>query len=255
MKNVTRREAIGAIVTGSAALALAGNVGINSANADEGLIETPAGDQVNQTQAARAFMGQHQPRPLPFDPAKLKGISEKLIRSHWENNYGGAVKALNAVEQRLEAMMKEKDLPAYMYGDLKREELVRTGSVVLHDIYFANLGGDGKASGKALDLLKQWFGSYEQWEAEFKRTANALGGGSGWTILAYNLHTKEVHNYWAWDHMHNAPMSRPLLVLDMYEHAYHMDYGAAAARYVDAFMQNVNWDEVNRRVEETLPRK
>lgn len=85
--------------------------------------------------------------------------------------------------------------------------------------------------------------------------ADALGGGSGWTILSYNLHTGEVHNYWAWDHMHNAPMGYPLLVLDMYEHAYHMDYGAAAAKYVDAFMQNVNWDEVSRRVETIGGRK
>lgn len=135
---------------------------------------------------------------------------------------------------------------------LKREELVRTGSVVLHDHYFANLGGDGKPGGTVLDSIKDWFGSYEQWEAEFKRTGNALGGGSGWVILAYNQHTKEIHNYWSWDHMHNAPMSRPLLVLDMYKHAYHMDYGAAAAKYVDAFMQNVNWEEVNRRVEAAM---
>ena len=201
------------------------------------------------TQGARVFRGQHQPKPLPFDPAKLKGLSEKLIRSHHENNYGGAVKALNAVEQRLEAMMRDKDLPPFVYGDLKREELVRTGSVVLHEQYFANLGGDGKAGGAVLDLIKQWFGSYEQWEAEFKRTANALGGGSGWTMLTYNVYNGEVHNYWAWDHMHNAPMGRPLLVLDMYEHAYHMDYGAAAAKYVDAFMQNVKWEEVNRRAD------
>ncbi|MDQ2921677.1 MAG: superoxide dismutase, partial [Acidobacteriota bacterium] len=76
---------------------------------------------------ARAFRGQHQPKPLPFDPAKLKGLSEKLMRSHWENNYGGAVKALNVMEQRLDATLKEKDLPAYLYGDLKREELLRTG--------------------------------------------------------------------------------------------------------------------------------
>jgi len=152
-------------------------------------------------------------------------------------------------------MLNEKDLPPYVYGDVKREELVRTGSVVLHEHYFGNLGGDGKASGKALDLIKQWFGNYEQWEMEFKKTANALGGGSGWTILSYNLHTAEVHNYWAWDHMHNAAMGYPLLVLDMYEHAYHIDYGAAAAKYVDAFMQNVNWDEVNRRVEEIRVRK
>src|SRR2546426_6622461 len=120
----------------------------------------------NAAQPAQAFRGQHQIKPLPFDPAKLKGISEKLIRSHHENNYSGAVRALNAVEQRLDAMMKDKDLPAYVYGDLKREELVRTGSLALHEIYFANLGGDGKAAGDALEAIKKSFDSYEQWEAE-----------------------------------------------------------------------------------------
>ncbi|HSB09938.1 MAG TPA: Fe-Mn family superoxide dismutase [Blastocatellia bacterium] len=241
MSGFTRRDAIIGMAVGSAGIALA--------SVSDSLADDKTEQAVQAASVARAFRGQHQPRPLAFEPAKLRGLSEKLIRSHWENNYGGAVKALNAVEQRLDSMMKDKDLPPYVYGDLKREELARTGSVILHENYFANLGGDGKAGGAVLDSIKQWFGSYEQWEAEFKRTANALGGGSGWAILAHNLHTGELHNYWAWDHMHNAPMSRPLLVLDMYEHAYHMDYGAAAARYVDAFMQNVKWEEVNRRAE------
>ena len=103
----------------------------------------------------KAFAGQHKPRPLPFDPTKLKGISEKLIKSHWENNYSGAVNALNAIEQRLATMLGDKDLPAYVYGDLKREELVRTGSVVLHEYYFANLGGDSKPGGDVLNAIKQ----------------------------------------------------------------------------------------------------
>jgi Fe-Mn family superoxide dismutase len=253
MPDFTRRDTIKGLLVGSAGLALSS---LSASDTDGGTTAMFENQQsVNAAQPARAFRGEHQPKPLPFDPAKLKGISEKLIRSHHENNYTGAVKALNAVELRLDAMMKDKDLPAYVYGDLKREELVRTGSVVLHEYYFTNLGGDGKSGGSVLDLIKQWFGSYEQWESEFKRTANALGGGSGWAILAYNAHTAEVHNYWAWDHMHNAPMSRPLLVLDMYEHAYHMDYGAAAAKYVDAFMQNVKWEEVNRRAEDSLGRK
>lgn len=250
MKDISRRDAISRVAGGSAGLALSlrGNALVSGKDL------AGAGGQGSNTQAmtARAFRGQHQPQPLPFDPAKLKGISEKLIRSHWENNYGGAVKALNVVEQSLAAMLKEKDLPAFIYGDLKREELVRSGSVVLHELYFANLGGGPKPGGQVLELIKQWFGSYEQWEEEFKKTANALGGGSGWTILAHNAHTGEFHNYWAWDHMHNVPMGRPLLVLDMYEHAYHMDYGAAAAKYVDAFLQNVNWEEVNRRAEAAL---
>ncbi len=230
MSRITRRKAIETMMISSAGAALA---------------SFPVAAQ--HTATASAFRGQHQINPLPFDAAKLKGLSEKLIRSHWENNYSGAVKALNAVEQRLSAMLSDKELPAYVYGDLKREELVRTGSVVLHEIYFGNLGGDGKAAGDILTALKQAWGSYEQWGAEFKRTGNALGGGSGWVILAHNFHTGELHNYWSWDHMHNAPFSRPLLAMDMYEHSYQMDYGAGAAKYIDAFMQNINWEEVNRR--------
>jgi superoxide dismutase, Fe-Mn family len=226
---VSRREVLGAIIAGSAAQAAAG--------------AQPA------TSAAAAFRGRHAVKPLPIDAARLKGLSERLVRSHWENNYSGAVRALNEVEQRLDAMMKDKDLPPYIYGDVKREELIRTGSVVLHEHYFANLGGETKAAGKALELIKEWWGGYDAWQAEFKRTANALGGGSGWVVLALNLHTGEAHNYWASDHTTQAVLGVPLLVLDMYEHAYHMDYGAAAARYVDAFMDNVNWEEVTRRAE------
>lgn len=233
----TRRAVLGALTAGGTTLALGR--------------EALARSQASAEEAARppAFRGQHQTKPLPFDPAKLNGLSEKLVRSHWENNYGGSVKALNVVEQRLASMLEDEELPAFVYGDLKREELVRTGSVVLHEHYFANLGGDGKAAGGALELIKRDFGSYETWQAEFKRTAGALAGGSGWVVLALNLHTGQAHNYWAWDHMHNAVLGVPLLVLDMYEHSYQMDFGAAAARYVDAFMANVQWEEVSRRAE------
>ena len=231
MSDISRRAAMETMLLASAGLTLTTRV-----NAEAQTAAVP-----------QAFAGQHQPRPLPFDPTRLKGISAKLITSHWENNYSGAVKALNVVEQRLLTMLGDKDLPPYVYGDLKREELLRTGSVVLHEDYFANLGGDGKPGGEVLTAITQAFASHEQWETEFKRTANALGGGAGWVICAYNLHTGALHNYWSWDHMHNAPTGVPLLVLDMYEHAYHMDYGAAAAKYVDTFMQNVHWEEVNRR--------
>jgi len=223
------------------ALASAGTLGLLSLAGTAGAGEPPTRSPV--------FAGRHEPRPLPFDPGKLHGLSEKLIRSHWENNYVGAVKALNGVEERLAALLKDTESPAFVYGDLKREELIRTGSVVLHDRYFGNLGGEGRASGKLAELVKAAWGSVDAWEAEFRKTAGALAGGSGWVILAINLHTGEPHNYWAWDHAHNAASGFPLLVLDMYEHAYHMDYGAAAARYVDAFFLNVNWDEVNRRAE------
>ena len=159
----------------------------------------------------------------------------------------GATGALMASTAAAQNAMSEPDLPPVVYGGLKREELHRLGSVVLHEQYFGNLGGDGKAGGDIVAAIKKTYGSYEAWEAEFKRTAISLARGSGWCVLTYNVYTNELRNQWAWDHMHGAIAAVPLLVLDMYEHSYHMDYGSAAAKYVDAFLRNVNWEEVDRR--------
>jgi superoxide dismutase, Fe-Mn family len=221
-----------------------------SAGAAAAMIADVAGAQNATTGAAAIrgpFVGGREPKPLTFDPTKLNGLSEKLIRSHWENNYIGSVKTLNMVAGRLQAAMSEPELPPVIYGGLKREELHRLGSVVLHEQYFGNLGGDGKPGGDVLGALKKTYGTYEAWDAEFRRTAMSLAGGSGWCVLTYNVYTHELRNQWAWDHMHGAIAAVPLLVLDMYEHSYHMDYGSAAAKYVDAFMRNVKWEEVDRR--------
>ncbi len=197
---------------------------------------------------AKAYLGKHEPMSLPFDPAKLDGLSEKLVRSHWENNYQGAVKALNTIEPKLPGLVADKDWPAYLLGDVKREEALRTGSMIMHQHYFANLGGDGKIAGDIVAPLNEWFGSSAAWEAEFRKIALGLGGGSGWCVLSLNLYTGEMHNRWAWDHTAGVAWECPLLVCDMYEHAYAMDYGAAAGKYIDAFMRNVKWEEVNRRL-------
>ncbi|MDE1918735.1 MAG: superoxide dismutase [Sphingomonadales bacterium] len=194
-----------------------------------------------------AFGGEHPSQPLGFDTTKLAGLSEELVRSHRENNHQGSVKALNMVEGRLAAAMTDKDLPPVIYGDLKRDELQRTGSAILLELYFEQLGGDGQAKGAIRDALTRSHGSFETWEAEFRRTAMALAGGSGWCILAWNQYTKSLHNYWAWGHTNGPVAGTPCLVLDMYEHAFAIDYGAAAAKYVEAFMHNIHWAVVDAR--------
>ena len=88
-----------------------------------------------------------------------------------------------------------------------------------------------------------------RWEEQFRQLGASLGGGSGWAILAFNFHDGSLGSYWSGNHTQAPAASVPLLVLDMYEHAHQMDYGAQAAKYVDAFFQNVAWDEVNRRFE------
>jgi Fe-Mn family superoxide dismutase len=190
----------------------------------------------------------HVVMPLPFDPKKLQGISEKLIQSHWENNYTASVKTLSAVNKKIVSAASEKDFPPFAYNGLKREHLMRTGSVVLHELYFGNLGGNGKTGGEIEKEIKKSFGDFNNWETEFRKIATGLSGGSGWVVLAYNYHLKKLENYWSWDHMHFAAGAIPLLVMDMYEHSYQMDYGAAAGKYIEAFMKNVNWDMVEQRL-------
>lgn len=231
MTTATRRDALGLLGTTAAGTMIPG-----FAEAATQAIEVRS-----------SLTGGRDPKPLSFDPAKLSGLSEKLMRSHWENNYIGSVRALNMISERLVAAMRDPEFPAIVYGGLKREELHRVGSVVLHEHYFGNLGGDGKAAGNVLGAIKSAYGTYDAWESEFRRTAMSLAGGSGWCMLTYNFYTHELRNQWAWDHMHGAIAGVPLLVLDMYEHSYHMDYGSAAAKYVDAFMKNVQWEEVDKR--------
>jgi len=200
---------------------------------------------------APAFQTSDTLKPLSFDPARLSGLSERLIRSHWENNYGGSVKALAVVKKRLADALGDKDLPAYVYNDLKREHLLRTGSVVFHEHYFDNLGGSGKAGASERQAIAQAFGSFDTWESEFRKIGAGLGGGSGWVVLGFNQHTRLLENYWLADHAHGPAATTPILVMDMYEHSFQMDYGAAAAKYIDAFFSNIQWETVAARLAKT----
>jgi len=206
-----------------------------------------AGAAPGPDNSGRAFTYNHEPKALPFNPKGLIGLSEKMIVSHWENNYTGSVRALNVVRGKLRDALASSD-PPYLYTDFKREHAVRTGSVVLHELYFDNLGGDGKAPADLRSRIASAFGSFDAWETEFRRIGAGLGGGSGWVVLGLNEHLGLLENYWLADHTSNPAFTKPLLVMDMYEHSYQMDYGAAAAKYIDAFMANVNWDAVAKRI-------
>jgi len=192
----------------------------------------------------------YQIKPLRCDPAKLKGLSEKLIVSHYENNYGGAVKRLNAISEQLAALDFSK-APVFTINGLKREELIANNSMILHELYFDGLG-EGAPHGKLLDAIKKDFGSLERWQAEFSSMGKAQGGGSGWVLLTYSPRDRKLINQWAADHTCNLAGATPILALDMYEHSYHMDYGAKAAAYVDASMNNINWANAAHLYEESI---
>src|SRR5437763_9838881 len=193
-------------------------------------------------------------RPLSCDPKKLKGLSERLIVSHWENNYGGAVKRLNAITAQL-AGLDFATAPVFVINGLKREELIATNSMILHELYFDGLGDGGVPDTALREALARDFGSQDRWRAEFVAMGKAMGGGSGWVLLTYSHRDRRLVNQWAADHTHSLAGGAPILALDMYEHSYQLDYGASAERYVDAFMDNINWAHVSRLHQAHAPRE
>jgi len=184
-------------------------------------------------------------------PWLLNGLSLKLIESHYENNYGGALRRLNAITGQLESLDFTK-APGHELNGLKREQLVALNSTLLHELYFASLGGDGKATKAMSEALARDFGSLDRWRQEFVAMANALAGGSGWVLLTYVPRDHCLINQYAVEHTQAIAGGVPILALDMYEHAYHIDFGANAKAYVEAFMRNVDWPAMERRYEDAV---
>ena len=195
-------------------------------------------------------------RPISFKPPRLKGLSARLIASHYENNYGGAVRRLNAIRGDLGAL-DPATAPGFRLNGLKREELIATNSMLLHEIYFECLGegGGGDPDGPLAEAIVRDFGSLARWRAEFVAMGKALGGGSGWVLLTRSPRDGTLSNVWAADHTHGLAGGTPVLALDMYEHSYHLDFGANVGAYVDAFMANIAWQRVAARFEGTTPAK
>jgi Fe-Mn family superoxide dismutase len=172
-------------------------------------------------------------------------MSERLIISHYENNYGGAVKRLNVIEEQL-AELDYASAPGFLINGLKREELIATNSMILHELFFDGLGDQSEPGPTLRDALTSDFGSFERWRQEFTAMGKALGGGSGWVLLSWSRRDKKLVNQWASDHCHTLAAGQPILALDMYEHSYHMDFGTKAGGYVDVFMDAVRWSNADK---------
>ena len=193
-------------------------------------------------------------KPLSCDPARIKGMSERLIVSHYENNYGGAVKRLNLIEEKL-AELNYDSTPGFLINGLKREELVAMNSMILHELFFDGLGDESEPGTTLRDAITRDFGSYERWRSEFVAMGKALGGGSGWVLLSWSPHDRKLVNQWASDHCHTLAGGTPILALDMYEHSYHIDFGAKSATYVDTFMPVIRWQNSDRLFGELVRRQ
>ena len=192
----------------------------------------------------------HQMKPLTCDPARINGMSDGLILSHYENNYGGAVKRLNLIDEKL-AELDYEAAPGFLINGLKREQLVAMNSMVLHELFFDGLGDQSEPGPLLRDALARDFGSFERWRSEFIAMGKALGGGSGWVLLCWSHRHRKLVNQWASDHCHSLAGGTPILALDMYEHSYHIDFGAKAASYVDTFMNVVRWSNTDRLYEKS----
>jgi Fe-Mn family superoxide dismutase len=184
-------------------------------------------------------------KPLSCDPSRIHGMSERLITSHYENNYGGAVKRLNVIEEKL-AELDYAAAPGFLINGLKREELIAMNSMVLHELFFDGLGEQGEPGPALRAALERDFGSYERWRAEYIAMGKALGGGSGWVLLSWSPRNRKLVNQWASDHCQTLAGGTPILALDMYEHSYHIDFGAKPASYVDTFMNVIRWQTIDQ---------
>jgi Fe-Mn family superoxide dismutase len=193
----------------------------------------------------------YQLTPMFHRPYLLNDLSQKLIESHYENNYGSALRRLNAITAKLESL-DFATTPGHVLNGLKREELIALNSTRLHELYFASLALAVKPTAAFANVLARDFGSLDRWRDEFVAMGNALAGGSGWVLLVYMPQDGRLINQYAAEHSQAVAGGIPVLALDMYEHAYHIDFGANAKAYVDAFMRNINWKAVEERYEKAV---
>lgn len=176
----------------------------------------------------------------------LKGISEKTLAVHYEKLYKGYVKKWQEIQEKLK--MADKPLSNATFSDfreLKMEEGFAADAVILHEAYFDILSGEGKPEGEIVKAIENDFGSFEKWQEEFK----ALGMASrGWAVLAFDFNDGKLRNYSAdWHSQGGIWGTAPILVLDVYEHAYFIDYGSDRQGYIGSFFANLNWQAINRK--------
>lgn len=176
----------------------------------------------------------------------LTGISEKTISIHYDKLYMGYVKKWQEIQEKLKNIDKSTANATFSdLRELKMEEGFAADAVLLHEAYFDILGGKGEPGGKIVEAIAKDFGSFEAWQDEFK----ALGlCARGWVILAYDFNDGKLHNYIS--DMHNQGGvwgASPVLVLDVYEHAYFIDFGSDRKSYIEAFFKNLNWEIINKK--------
>jgi superoxide dismutase, Fe-Mn family len=178
----------------------------------------------------------------------MEGFSQTLLNNHF-TLYQGYVTNTNKVLDSLAAMLKDGKVANPEYAELKRRLGFEFDGMRLHEYYFENLGGKGTLdrSGKLGKRMAQDFGSYGDWEKDFRGTAAMRG--IGWAILYLDNLAGRLINQWINEHeTGHLAGGTPILVLDVFEHAFMIDYGLKRADYIEAFFKNVNWTAVESRL-------
>ena len=178
----------------------------------------------------------------------MKGFSETLLKNHF-TLYQGYVTNTNKVWDALKAALADGKTATPEYAELKRRFGWEFNGMRLHELYFENLGGNGtiSKSGKLANLLPGGFGSIEAWEKDFRATGAMRG--IGWVVLYQDDTNGWLFNQWINEHDGGHPAGcRPILIMDVFEHAYMLDYGLKKADYIEAFFKNINWEAAEARV-------
>lgn len=178
----------------------------------------------------------------------MEGFSETLIKNHF-TLYQGYVTNTNKIIDILEAMLKEGKTGTPEYAELKRRFGWEFNGMRLHELYFENLGGKKPIDkdGKLAKKLAESFGSYDAWVKDFKATGTMRG--IGWVILYQDSVSGKLFNIWINEH-DTAHLSgcKPVLIMDVFEHAFMVDYGLKRADYIEAFFKNINWEAAGKRL-------
>lgn len=178
----------------------------------------------------------------------MEGFSETLLKNHF-TLYQGYVTNTNKVLDTLEGMLKEGKTGTPEFAELKRRLGWEFNGMRLHEYYFENLGGRGgiNRDRNAVKKITESFGSYEAWEKDFKATGTMRG--IGWVVLYQDLTNGRLINFWINEHDVSHPAGcNPILIMDVFEHAFMIDYGLKKADYIEAFFKNINWDAVEARL-------
>ncbi len=248
MSDAMDRRAFGSTMVVAGAAAVASSLAARDADAQRGAAVRPAAHPV----ALLAAPATPVVVALPFAAGSLDGLSERLITSHHDNNYAAAVRKLTEIRTEM-ATADPARAGAYWsaYGSLKSSELAARNSAFLHELYFANLAPREQPSAPVGEMLSQRFGSLERFTAQMRGAALAA---SGWVVLAADAASRTLEIVSTESHAFGSWHAEPLLVLDVFEHAFAIDFGSNKGAYLDAYFRNVKWSEVASRTTRAIGR-